>query len=81
MVFTVQRQLEAPQGVLDPFKPDPHFTVKLYSSRLSEELEVVHVDWISCHFAHWQISSEHVVVLSLSQVSCYFGLPISTLLT
>jgi len=66
MVFAVQRQLEAPQGVLDPFKPYPNFAAKLYSSRLSEELEVVHVDWVLCHFAHWQISSEHVVVLSLS---------------
>jgi len=81
MVFAVQHQLEAPQGVLDPFEPYPHFAAKLYSSRLSEELEVVHVDWVLCHFARWQISSEHVVVLSLSRVSCWFGLPMPTLLT
>ena len=74
LVFAVQRQLEAAQGVLDPFEPYPHFSAKLYSSCLSEELEVVHVDWVLCHFARWQISSEHVVVLSLSRVSC-FGLP------
>ena len=74
LVFTVQRQLEAAQGVLDPFEPYPHFSAKLYSSCLSEELEVVHVDWVLCHFVCWQISSEHVVVLSLSRVSC-FGLP------
>ena len=81
MVFGVQHQLKAPQGVLDPFEPYPHFAAKLSSSRLSEELEVVQVDWVLCHFARWQISLEHVVVLSLSQVSCCFGLPISTLLT
>ena len=74
LVFAVQHQLEAAQGVLDPFEPYPHFSAKLYSSCLSEELEVVHVDWVLCHFVRWQISSEHVVVLSLSRVSC-FGLP------
>ena len=66
LVFAVQRQLEAAQGILDPFEPYPHFLAKLYSSCLSEELEVVHVDWVLCHFARWQISSEHIVVLSLS---------------
>ena len=66
LVFTVQCQLEAAQGILDPFEPYSHFLTKLYSSCLSEELVVVHVDWVLCHFARWQISSEHIVVLSLS---------------
>jgi hypothetical protein len=69
MVFAVQRQLELPHGTLDPFEPYPHFAAKLYTSHLSKELEVVHVDWVMCHFARWQMSSEHAAVLSLSRVS------------
>jgi hypothetical protein len=68
MVFAVQRQLNAHPNVVDPFEPYPHFAAKLYSSHLSQTLELVHVNWVMCHFARWQISSEHVVVLSLSRV-------------
>ncbi|KIM75637.1 hypothetical protein PILCRDRAFT_78636, partial [Piloderma croceum F 1598] len=68
MVFAVQRQLDAHPNVVDPFEPYPHFAAKLYSSHLSLTLELVCVSWVMCHFAQWQISSEHVIVLLLSQV-------------
>jgi hypothetical protein len=72
MVFAIQCQLDAHPGIVDPFEPYPHFPAKLYSSNMCDELEIMHVDWIMCHFARWQISSEHVVVLSLSQVRFLF---------
>ncbi|KAF8582896.1 hypothetical protein K439DRAFT_1647409 [Ramaria rubella] len=53
--------------VLDPFKPYAHFPTKLYSPKLSGQLEVVKVDWVVSHYARWPISLEHVVVLSLSR--------------
>jgi hypothetical protein len=68
MAVAIQRQLPARQGVVDPFKPYIHFPAKLYSSGISDALEIVQIDWIMCHFARWQMSSEHVVVLSLSRV-------------
>ena len=68
MVFAVQRQLPAHHSTMDPFQPYVHFPAKLYSSDIGVALEVVHVDWVMCHFARWQISTEHVVVLSLSRV-------------
>ena len=68
MAFAVQRQLPARQDVVDPFEPYIHFPAKLYSSGMGDALEIVEVDWIMCHFARWQMSSEHVVVLSLSRV-------------
>jgi hypothetical protein len=70
MLFAVQRQHAANPSVVDPFKPYLHFPAKLYSSSIHDTLEVVCVDWVLCHFAQWQISSDHVVILSLSRV-CY----------
>ena len=68
MLFAVRRQDVAHPSVVDPFKPYPHFPAKLYSSGIHDTLEVVHVDWVLCHFARWQMSSDHVVILSLSRV-------------
>lgn len=68
MVFAVQRQLSVHHSIVDPFEPYPHFPAKLYLSRLSENLEIVNVSWVMCHFARLEMSSEHVVVLSLSRV-------------
>ena len=72
MVFAIQHQLDAHPGIVDPFKPYTHFPAKLYSSNMCDKLKIVHVDWIMCHFSQWQISSEHVVVSSLSQVHFHF---------
>jgi hypothetical protein len=69
VAFAVQRHLNMQPGTIDPFAAYPDFPAKLYASALADELEVVELDWVTCHFARWQISSEHVVVLSLSKVS------------
>ncbi|KAF8575838.1 hypothetical protein K439DRAFT_1368770, partial [Ramaria rubella] len=66
LFFTVKCQECAIGDVLDPFKPYAHFPVKVYSPKLSGQLEVVEVDWVVSHYACWPISLEHVVVLSLS---------------
>jgi hypothetical protein len=66
MAVAIQRQLPARQGIVDPFKPYTHFLAKLYSSGISDALEIVQIDWIMWHFTWWQMSSEHIVVLSLS---------------
>jgi hypothetical protein len=68
MLFAVQHQLPACNGIIDPFEPYIHFPAKLYSSSLNNVLEVVLVNWVMCHFAQWQMLPDHVVVLSLSQV-------------
>jgi hypothetical protein len=67
--FAVQRQLPIHNSSLDPFRHYPHFPARLYSSSLSAQLEIVHVDWVMCHFARYRITSSHAVVLSLSKVS------------
>ena len=68
-MFAIQRQLPPHHHIVNPFKPYIHFPVKLYSSSLADTLEAVHTDWVMCHFARWQMSPEHVAVLSLSRVS------------
>jgi hypothetical protein len=68
VAFAVQRHLNMRPGTVDPFAAYPDFPARLYASTLADELEVVELDWVTCHFARWQISSEHVVVLSLSKV-------------
>ncbi|KAF8591820.1 hypothetical protein K439DRAFT_1644119 [Ramaria rubella] len=67
MTFAVRHQQPAIDDIVDPFKPYPHFPAKLYSSDLSEQLEIVKVNWVVGHFARWSISQNHVVVLSLSR--------------
>jgi hypothetical protein len=69
LVFAVQRQLAITDGTLDPFRHYPNFPVQLYSSKLSNTLEIVKPEWLKAHFARWPISEEHAVVLSLSLVS------------
>lgn len=69
VAFAVQRHLNKCAGTIDPFTRYPDFPAKLYSAALADKLEVVEVDWVMSHFARWQISSGHVVVLSLSKVS------------
>lgn len=68
--FAVQRQLPCTpsDGVVDPFTHYPHFAAKLYQARVSESLEEVKVGWVSSHFARWNMTANHAVVLSLSKV-------------
>ena len=78
MLFSVRRQDVVHPSVVYPFKAYPHFPAKLYSSGIQDTLEVVHIDWVLCHFARWQMSSDHVVILSLSRVH-YFMISFQTL--
>ena len=67
--YVVQRQLAAsPNIVVDPFSHYPYFKAKMYSSKMGVDLEVVHVDWIVSHYAQWEVTQEHAVVLNLSRV-------------
>ena len=66
--FAVQRHLDSAVNTVNPFAPYPDFPAALYSSSLAEKLEVVEVGWVTSHFARWKISSENVVVISLSKV-------------
>jgi hypothetical protein len=73
--LAVRRQLPCNrnQGFVDPFSRYAHFPARLYDSRLSDILEEVKTEWVMCHFARWNISSEHAVVLSLSRVLHLFS--------
>jgi|SRR5215471_1382148 len=66
--FAVQRQLPVPEGTCDPFRHYPDFPAKLYSSKLDDQLEVVHPNWIAFQFARWNMSAEYSVILSLPRV-------------
>jgi hypothetical protein len=68
--FAVQRHLDAPHDLPDPYKMYPYFPAKIYQSNLAE-MELVKVDWVVSHFARWTMMPDRpdiVVVLSLSKV-------------
>jgi hypothetical protein len=67
--FAVQRHLDVPHDLPDPYEPYPYFPAKLYQSCLAE-MELVKVDWVVSHFARWTMTPDVVVVLSLSKVRC-----------
>ncbi|KAF8833394.1 hypothetical protein BDN67DRAFT_917111, partial [Paxillus ammoniavirescens] len=70
LTFAVQRQCPLPQGKQhDPFTLYLHFLAKLYSSVVSDGLEIVRLSWAVSHFARLPIVDGHVVVLSLCRVS------------
>jgi hypothetical protein len=73
--LAVQRQLPAGNTVVDPFALYPYFPAKLYSSQLSPTLELVQLDWIFSHYARWNFSRDHSVVLSLNRVCVFANLP------
>ena len=68
--FALQRQISLPHDPFDPFAQYLHFPAKTYSSKYSSSLEHVDIDWVFCHYARWDVSPDHSVVLSLSRVSC-----------
>ena len=72
--LAVQHQLPLPQDEEDPFQLYAHFLAKLYSSILSDDLEAVRLSWIVGHYARWNMSSGHSVILSLRRVSISFNL-------
>lgn len=68
-VFVVKQQLQAPMGTIDPFSFYPHFPAKIYSTMLSEDLQIVRPQWIFSHYARWKLDEHRAVVLTLSRVS------------
>jgi hypothetical protein len=72
--LAICHQLPANNTTPDPFALYPHFPAKVYSMQLSESLEQVELDWVFSHYARWNFSREHAVVLSLNRVCvsiCY----------
>ncbi|KAI9463750.1 hypothetical protein HD554DRAFT_2206411 [Boletus coccyginus] len=52
LTFTVQRQRPLLHGgQCDPFATYVHFPAKLYSSTVSDDLEIVKLSWVVSHFA------------------------------
>jgi hypothetical protein len=68
IVFAVKRHLPKHPDLVDPFSFYPDFPARLYSSNLSEILELVDFESVVSHCARWQIFADHVVILSLSKV-------------
>jgi hypothetical protein len=66
--YAVRRQLPTPPFTLDPYQAYANFPAKLYSSALSENLEMVKPEWVLAHYARWRLSPSEVVVVSLSRV-------------
>lgn len=69
LTFAVQRQSPLQEKHQDPFSTYLHFPAKLYSSVMSDDLEVVCLSWVVSHFACWAVAHDHVVILSLCRVS------------
>jgi hypothetical protein len=67
-VFAVKRYLRKQPNVIDPFSSYPDFPAQLWSSEMTDELELVDPDSIFCHFACRKWNAGHVVVLSLPKV-------------
>ena len=68
VVYVIRRQQPSSPGMIDPFSNYPHFHAKVYSTVLSEILEVVQPEWVLLHYAWWDFNDKHTVVLSLSCV-------------
>ncbi|KAG1818531.1 uncharacterized protein BJ212DRAFT_1206295, partial [Suillus subaureus] len=67
LVFAVHKLLPHHNQSIDPFAMYPHFPTKMYLSSSSSHLENVKVSWVVSHFARWAVSSDTVVILSLSR--------------
>ena len=65
--YAVQHQQPLKNNITDPFGGYPYFPAKLYSSAISQDLEIVELDWVTSHFARWKLTQEYSVVLPLSQ--------------
>jgi hypothetical protein len=66
--FAVNRQMPAPSGTIDPFRPYTHFPAEIFSTKLSPDLELVEPEWVETHYARWCMDSQRAVVLNLSRV-------------
>jgi hypothetical protein len=66
--FAIQRQLPV-NNHPDAYACYPHFPAKVYSTKISQLVEIVQGDWIFAHYARWKYCPEYAVVLSLNRVS------------
>lgn len=67
--FAVQRHLPAHKGIVDPYRHYPYFPARVYSARLSDDIELVSPSRVMSHVVRWGISEELVVILALIMVS------------
>lgn len=67
--LAVQRQTAVAPGTVDPFGPYPDYHARLYSTRLSEDLEEVQLSWVMGHYARWALSDDVCIVVPLLRVS------------
>ncbi|KAG2071043.1 hypothetical protein BDR04DRAFT_954513, partial [Suillus decipiens] len=66
LIFAVHKLLPHHDQTINPFAMYPHFPAKMYLSNFSSQLENVKVSWVFGHFAQWKVSSDTIVILSLS---------------
>jgi hypothetical protein len=71
-IVSVRRQIPAANNIMDPFRHYPHLQMKIYSSTLTENTELIPMSWILSHVARCPVSPELVVIVSLSRVSRWF---------
>lgn len=67
--LAVQRALPADASTIDPFAKYMHWPARLYKSRFDHPCERIQSSWIAGHFARWDYTSDHMVVVSLNRVS------------
>ncbi|KIM53380.1 hypothetical protein SCLCIDRAFT_35858, partial [Scleroderma citrinum Foug A] len=67
ILLGVQHQLPAGADAINPFQHYPYFPAHLYSAQMGEDLEVVHLEWVMCHYARWHLSEKYDVILPLVQ--------------
>ena len=70
-LLAVKCAITVDKSVTDPFAKYMHWPARLYHSGLNKSCERIPSEWISGHFVRWDVSSEHMVVLSLSWVSSF----------
>jgi hypothetical protein len=79
IVFAIQCQLSGPIETVDTFDQYPYFPVALHAPGIAEELEIIEVGWVTCHYTQWQYqySTKLALVLSLLLVCLACELPLN----
>lgn len=67
--LALQRYLPAPPSVDNPFNEFPDFDASIYSTRVSEDLEEVRLNWVIGQCASWSFAPDLIVLVLLSRVS------------
>ena len=69
IVLAVQRWMAVTSGTVDSFGSYSDYHARLYSMRLSKDLEEVQLLWVIGHYARWNMSDNISVVVTLLRVS------------